>query len=302
MAASYPTSKKIFTTKVDNVDDVMASHINEPQDEIMAIEDQLITSKLSTLGAPSGSQVLISVAGVPTWAAKAPDADKLDNLDSTYFMPVSYKDGWIPVTGTFSYASASTITVPSGAAAVYSLYDKVKFTQHGVTKYGYVYPTSDTLLTFYAGSDFSIENTSAYPITNAYYSHAASPVGFPQWFDYTPILTVSGGTAPTYATFINRYCMVGKMVTVYGQWYNGSGGTAGAGTNQIVITLPITAYQENIITGSGGLVNGSTFLAGLGIYLFGTYFAIMKTAAFVTGADQNDAYRELLFTFTYEAA
>ena len=41
MAASYPTSIKSFTTKVDDVDDVMAVDINDVQDEIVAIETAL---------------------------------------------------------------------------------------------------------------------------------------------------------------------------------------------------------------------------------------------------------------------
>jgi hypothetical protein len=228
--------------------------------------------------------------------AKAADSAKLGGIDAA-----DYQKGWIP-TGGWKIYQTNWINNVGGAQTDYSIGDKIKLTNDGSTKYFYIIsaPTPDSLKI--SGDSTGLVGAAGTALTNIYYSHATSPVGFPQWFDYTPILTVSGGTAPTYATFINRYCVVGKLVTVYCRWSNGSGGTAGAGTNQIVITLPITAYQENIITGSGGLANGSTFLAGLGIYLFGTYFAIMKTAAFVTGADQNDAYRELSFTFTYEAA
>jgi hypothetical protein len=42
-AASYPTSVKSFTTKVDNVDDVMAEDINGLQDEVVAIQTALGT-------------------------------------------------------------------------------------------------------------------------------------------------------------------------------------------------------------------------------------------------------------------
>ena len=38
MAASYPTSIKSFTTKVDNVDDVVAAHVNDLQLEVVALE------------------------------------------------------------------------------------------------------------------------------------------------------------------------------------------------------------------------------------------------------------------------
>jgi hypothetical protein len=41
MSTSYPSGLDSYTTKVDGVDDVMASHINNPQDAIVAIETNL---------------------------------------------------------------------------------------------------------------------------------------------------------------------------------------------------------------------------------------------------------------------
>lgn len=44
MAASFPGSVKSFTTKADNVDDVMAADVNGIQDEVVAIETHLVTN------------------------------------------------------------------------------------------------------------------------------------------------------------------------------------------------------------------------------------------------------------------
>jgi len=44
MAASFPGSIKSFTTKADNVDNVMAADVNGIQDEVVAIETHLITN------------------------------------------------------------------------------------------------------------------------------------------------------------------------------------------------------------------------------------------------------------------
>ena len=67
--ATYPTATVSFSTKVDGVDLVQASHVNVIQNEIVALEDQLRISKLASLAAaPSGNQVLTSVAGSPVWA------------------------------------------------------------------------------------------------------------------------------------------------------------------------------------------------------------------------------------------
>ena len=228
--------------------------------------------------------------------AKAADSAKLGGIDAA-----DYEKGWIPISGWKIYQT-NWVNNVTGAQTLYSVGDKIKFTNGGSTKYFYVAsaPTSASLKLV---GDTTV-GAAGTVLTNVYYSHAASPVGFPQWFDYTPILTVSGGTAPTYtADFVNRYCMVGKMVTVYGRWSNSSGGTAGAGTNSIHITLPITAYHEYVLTGSGALANGSTLLGGLGIYLGETTFSLPKSdLSFVQCVDQNNTARELTFTFTYEAA
>lgn len=148
-------------------------------------------------------------------------------------------DGWTPVSATWTYASASTITVPSGAAAIYAPYDKVKFTQHGTVKFGYVYPTSDTLLTFYAGSDFSVENTATYPITAVYYSHQANPVGFQHWFAYPATLTFNG-TAPSFTLGTISFSVVGKNVTIIGT--NNVTNIAGATSQYAGLSLPIPQY------------------------------------------------------------
>jgi hypothetical protein len=44
MTASFPTSVKSFTTKVDNVDDAMAVDVNGIQDEVVAIETYVIAN------------------------------------------------------------------------------------------------------------------------------------------------------------------------------------------------------------------------------------------------------------------
>src|ERR1035437_5211939 len=85
-----------------------------------------------------------------------PAADHINYLQNCITTLESKANGWTPVADTWTYASATTINVPAGASATYSAYSKAKFTPHDVTKYGCVYPTSDTLLTFYAGSDFAV--------------------------------------------------------------------------------------------------------------------------------------------------
>ena len=63
MAASYPASTVVFTTKQNIVDIVDASHPNIIQDEIVAIEATLgVSPNLSTTPSPSGSFVATSTS------------------------------------------------------------------------------------------------------------------------------------------------------------------------------------------------------------------------------------------------
>lgn len=108
MAAEYPANIKTFNTK-DPGDPIKSAHINELQNEVVAVETQLVTSKLASLSAaPVGNKVLTSVAGVPTWAAKAPDSDLLDGLDSTDFVLASEIGVWQDWTPTVTFEGGTT--------------------------------------------------------------------------------------------------------------------------------------------------------------------------------------------------
>lgn len=91
---------------------------------------------------------------------------------------VDDKDGWKLAAETWAYASATTITVPSGAASKYSIGDKIKLTQTTV-KYFYITAVADTVLTVTGGTDYTVANAT---ISANYYSKDQSPVGFPGGF------------------------------------------------------------------------------------------------------------------------
>ena len=102
-------------------------------------------------------------------------------------------DGWTPASETWTYASASTITVPSGATAKYAKGDKIKWTQTTV-KYGTITAVADTLLTIQVNTDYIVDNA---VISANYYSHNASPVGFPKVFNLASPTFTTTGTAFT---------------------------------------------------------------------------------------------------------
>jgi hypothetical protein len=140
-------------------------------------------------------------------------------------------DGWIPANQTWAYASATTITVPSGAASIYSVGDKLKWTANSVVLYAYVVGVADTTLTVLGNA------VTNFTISANYYSKGTTPVGFPQWYAYTP----SGGPT-TNCTQSGRFMIQGRTCTIYGRIV--FSGTPAAWTG--MPSLPVTA-SANII-------------------------------------------------------
>lgn len=157
-------------------------------------------------------------------------------------------DGWTTVTGTWTYASATTITVPSGAASLYQIGDKIKLTQT-TEKYFIVTAVADALLTVTGGSDYSVANAA---ITSPYYSHQENPIGFPQYFNYTPT-----GVAASNVTLTGRFKVTGRQCQVKMKC-----AFTGAITFTTMPTLPITASASII-----GNVAGNNNVSGNGHYI-----------------------------------
>lgn len=172
-------------------------------------------------------------------------------------------DGWNTVSDSWSYASATTITVPSGAASLYSVGDKIKLTQTTV-KYFYIVAVADTLLTVTGGSDYTVASAT---ITSPHVSHMSNPVGFPQWFNYTP-------TGPTNTTLTGRFTVNGRNCTC-----TIKGEVTGTPNFSSMPTLPITASASMLNT------SGSFWSYGTGGYLDSGTANIMNTISpFVLGS------------------
>jgi len=217
-------------------------------------------------------------------------------------------EGWVDANETWTYASATTITVPAGATGKYQKGDKVRFQNNdsGTYLYAYIITVANTLLTVVGDT---VPNAT---LTDNYYSKGQTPQGFPQWFAYTPTITVAGGgTAPTYtAAFVNRYHLDGKTCFVHNGWSNLSGGTAGSGTGYLAWTLPIqpdttVTYPSSTANAlgvamcyeaGGTTING--FLKGIGS---GTTVYV-QTAAYanIVGNDQSSTERYISADFSYE--
>lgn len=179
----------------------------------------------------------ITTADVTTsrhgFTPKAPnDTTKFLRGDATWAVPSAGgigADGWTSTSDSWTYASANTVTVPSGAASLYQKGDRVKFTQTTV-KYFVITAVADTVLTFAVSTDYVVANAAISAIS---YSHQANPIGFPSSFAYTP--TFGGFSAGPTAT--GKFSVVGNLC--YFTINQSAAGTSNATT--FTMTAPITS-------------------------------------------------------------
>jgi hypothetical protein len=180
---------------------------------------------------------------------------------------------WWYANQTWAYASATTITVPSGAAAKYAVGDKIKLTQTTV-KYFYVTAVANTVLTVTGGTDYTVANEA---ITDNYYSKASSPVGFPDIFNFTPTYTARANmTFESVTTTTGKFKINGRSVHL---WVTCSGTTGGSEDRDwIGLTAPIASGIA--IGGSCHVFDGSAdFMPGWFDLTTASGFRIYKTSS-----------------------
>lgn len=156
---------------------------------------------------------------------------------NSYFDNNGLSDGWGKLIETFTYASATSIGVASGAASRFMKGDKLRFQNNasGTWLYAYIINVADTTLTVVGDA---VPNAT---ITNTWVSRATSPIGFPEVFDFTPTLyaSTSNPTIGTGATQYGRFSLNGKMCHYVFRLGFGSSMNAGSGTYRV--SLPINA-------------------------------------------------------------
>lgn len=157
-------------------------------------------------------------------------------------------DGWIPVSSTWTYASATTITVPSGAAAIYKVGQGFRLTANGVVKQGYIVGVADTLLTI-VGDALTNHTFSAISYTNT----PGTAIGFPKEFTYSPTASPSSGSWTT-ATASGKFTISGGYAEVDARVDITTNGTAGG---RIMLSLP-TANAENVTDAFSVVIRNNT--------------------------------------------
>lgn len=186
-------------------------------------------------------------------------AKMADNAIGNAELDTDLQQGWQAGTGTWTYASATTFTVPAADAANMQVGTKIKLTQT-TAKYFYVTGVSGTTITVTGGTDYTLANAA---ITSPFFSNAASPTGFPHWFNYTPTwtnLTVGNGT------LVGRFNIVERVSNFSISLVFGT--TTSVTSTFPTATLPVTASSSGrgrtqIIYNDNGVANyyGVGFIA-----------------------------------------
>lgn len=228
---THPRKDRIIAQVYDSID-------------IGGVDDEWVLEVLT--GTPAASPVVpnlpdntldLAIVDVEANETTILNADITDQRTQIALQNVSggagIGDGWIAVGDTWTYASATTITVPSGAASIYQIGDKIKLTQTTV-KYFYIVGVADTLLTIIGGDDYTLVDAA---IISPYYSKIENPQGFPFWLSWVP--TYGAGGSMTYTSVITevaKFKIIGK--TFYFVIYC-NGTTGGTASTSLTFTIPV---------------------------------------------------------------
>jgi len=180
------------------------------------------------------------------------------------------KTGWISASETWTYASATTITVPSDARLKYGKGDKIRLKQGGDWKYYYIIDVAETVLTVTGGSDYTVANAA---ITDNYYSKVENPLGFPASFTFTATGSADGSMTWTSITWtLAKFRIEGRKCIL---WIEASGTTGGTASNILVVTptsghIPTATAQTRI----GALIFDGLTISGV------SWIAINKTIGY----------------------
>jgi hypothetical protein len=164
-------------------------------------------------------------------------------------------DAWVDDSGeVWTYASATTFTVPTDLTAKYTPGTRIKLTQSSTVKYFVVlsstYSNPNTTVTAYGGTDYTLANAA---ISANYHSYAVNPQGYPTWFNFNANYTGFSSIGSSVA----KFSMVGTIIFVRMFVTGTSNATTLTATLPIAspntVDCPVVAIDNNVQQGSPGL-------------------------------------------------
>lgn len=206
--------------------------------------------------------------------------------------------GWIGAGVTWTYASATTITMPGNTTAIYTKGTRLKYTQSSTTKYQVVVSSAYDGLTP-GTTTVIIIVTTTHPlvigtITANYYSNLDNPRGFPTWLQYSATLT-GFSVNPT---SVSKFNVSGDKITlIHAETSDGT-----SNTNSLIVSLPVAASagsSTTVVAVPYARDNGVYILDASGTILASATSIYFRTALFATGWTPSGAKR-VNFEVIYE--
>lgn len=190
-------------------------------------------------------------------------------VEQSRTLEVHHSSGWVSPMATWTYASATTFTVPGNVTRKYPVGAKIYLQQPSTEKFFYVtarsYSAPNTTVTVTGGSDYSLANVA---IDSPLISYVENLEVFPVWFNWSPAwtnFTLGNGTQNA------RFKISGG--SVFFEFGISLGSTSSVGTIPY-FTVPIPEVSASSLIGllhmgDTGVANypGSLQLAGGNIYL-----------------------------------
>lgn len=163
-------------------------------------------------------------------------------------------DDWIGANESWSFASASTITVPTDATTKYQKGDRIKITQSATVKYFVVTAVASTVLTVTSPTGATVANSGI--TANAYAKNV--PQGFASGLAYNPVkFSVYRNSA--YSTTAGGFQAIPMDTKLYD-----TGGNVDVTTNKGRFTAPYNGfYQFNVAFSYNGTVGNKLLVVSL---------------------------------------
>lgn len=182
---------------------------DDPNKEIVRCTARSADTLTVTRGQEGTTATTKNTAGGVYKMILTPTKKTIDDIDDTF-------TGWNKYTDVIpTRASADDPTYVLTFAGVdltskVSVGMKIKWTQNSTVRYGFVTAISfstDTTVTLYGGTDYDVDDTATYAISDVYFSHHKAPLNFPLDPDKWSVEVVNESTnlqtSPTAGTWYN---------------------------------------------------------------------------------------------------
>jgi hypothetical protein len=188
-------------------------------------------------------------------------------------------DGWIPVSDSWTYASAITINVPSDATTIYKKGWGIRWKQGGAYKYGVIGALTATLLTLISTSDYTVANSAITDVAVA--PNPSSALGFPAQFVF----------AKTYTGFSTDPVQTVTWSTIGNRIFYGIATASNGTSNATGYTMSLAIAVLTAVIGYANVRDNGTEKAGTG-YATGTtltYYNGVFGVAFTNSGSKGGA-------------